>query len=93
MRINLILDQHMKCFVKLFEEFACRVCSKTPSQVLLKWALQKGLSVIPKSCQAERIRDFGPQNFSNWTLKDNQMRALEAIEDDHRYCWNSDEVL
>lgn len=30
---------------------------KTPAQVVLRWALQRGVAVIPKSCQQEHVRE------------------------------------
>lgn len=74
----------------------CRLaalCLKTPSQILLKWALQKGMSVVPKSCRPERIIEFGQMRLRDWELDEDQMRALDNMEDNHRYCWNSADVL
>ena len=37
---------------------------KTPAQVLLKWNLQRGVSIIPKSSRIERvIENFNLFNF------------------------------
>lgn len=68
------------------------LCSRTPSQILLKWAMQKGMTVIPKSCRPERIREFGSYRLSDWTLDEYQMQILDDLRDDHRYCWNPIEV-
>jgi diketogulonate reductase-like aldo/keto reductase len=51
---------------------------KTPGQVLIRWALQHGTSVIPKSANVERIRE----NFEvwDWALSAEQFAALSALE-------------
>lgn len=51
---------------------------KTPGQVLIRWALQHGSSVIPKSVTPARIA----QNFDvqDWVLSADQYAALSALE-------------
>lgn len=50
----------------------------TPAQVVLRWGLQSGLSVIPKSVHAARIREnFGVFGF---VLADDEMRAIDGLE-------------
>lgn len=51
---------------------------RTPAQVLIRWAMQKGLSVIPKSTHKERI-------VENWAvfdfeLDDESVAALDALD-------------
>lgn len=50
---------------------------RTAAQVVLRWHLQLGLVVIPKSTHAERIRE----NFDvfDFTLSDEEMAALSAL--------------
>ncbi|MCE3556212.1 aldo/keto reductase [Pseudonocardia sp. RS11V-5] len=52
--------------------------SKTPAQIVLRWHLQHGLSVIPKSVHAERIK----QNIDvfDFTLGRDDMIALDALD-------------
>jgi len=51
---------------------------RTPAQVLLRWCLQRGLVVIPKSTHRERIAD-NAQIF-DFTLSDQDMAALDALD-------------
>ena len=49
----------------------CGKHGKTPAQVLLRWAVQRGIQVIPKSVKNERL----VENFSidNFTLTEEDM--------------------
>ncbi|MGH3159540.1 MAG: aldo/keto reductase [Streptosporangiaceae bacterium] len=58
-------------------EIAARV-GRTPAQVLLRWCLQHGVPIIPKSTHRERIAENG-QVF-DFTLSDEDMAALDALD-------------
>lgn len=61
----------------------------TPGQVALRWALQRGFAVIPKS--ASRARIVENAGALRWRLGDAEMAALDALEDavgSTRTCWD-----
>jgi diketogulonate reductase-like aldo/keto reductase len=51
---------------------------RTPAQVLIRWALQRDLVVLPKSTHRERI-EANAQVF-DFTLSDEDMAALDALD-------------
>jgi 2,5-diketo-D-gluconate reductase A len=55
---------------------------KTPAQIVLRWHLELGNVVIPKSVTPERIEE----NFQifDFTLDDDAMRSLEALDTGER---------
>jgi 2,5-diketo-D-gluconate reductase A len=56
-----------------------RRLGRTPAQVLLRWCLQRGIPVIPKSTHRERIEE-NAQIF-DFTLSDADMQALDALDE------------
>jgi 2,5-diketo-D-gluconate reductase A len=51
---------------------------RTPAQVLLRWAVQRGVPVIPKSGNAERIRENAA--IFDFTLSERDVAALDALD-------------
>jgi diketogulonate reductase-like aldo/keto reductase len=51
---------------------------RTPAQVLLRWSLERGLVVIPKSTHRERIEE-NAQIF-DFMLSDTDMAALDTLD-------------
>ena len=49
---------------------------RTPAQVLLRWCLQHGVPVIPKSTHRERIEENG--RIFDFDLSDQDMADLDA---------------
>ncbi|KAF2496400.1 Aldo/keto reductase [Lophium mytilinum] len=57
---------------------------KSVQQVLLKWGLQRGTSVIPKSVTASRIE--GNFELDGWELTDEEMTKLSSLPDRFKVC-------
>lgn len=60
--------------------------SKTAAQVMIRWGLQHGLSVIPKSVREERIRE-NSQVF-DFQLSDEDMQSLDSLNENLRTNWD-----
>lgn len=65
--------------------------SKSPAQVLLSWAVQRGCIVIPKSVNPKRIEE----NFGVFELSEEDMAKISALDRGKRYVdpsgfWNVD---
>lgn len=61
--------------------------------MLLRWGLQQGCAVIPKSVQEGRIAEFSPAQLLTWRLEDQDMAALDSLADGFKYCWDPKDVL
>nr|ACQ58817.1 Alcohol dehydrogenase [Anoplopoma fimbria] len=59
-------------------------CERSPAQVLLRWAVQQGVPVIPKSSNPERIKDN--TKLFDFTLSDTDMDGLSALDCGRKYC-------
>ena len=59
-----------------------RTYGKTPAQIILRWHVQSGLIVIPKSVKPERIRE----NLAlfDFELSEEEMRAIEGMDQEKR---------
>jgi diketogulonate reductase-like aldo/keto reductase len=63
---------------------------KTPSQILLRWAIQQNIPVIPKTIKESRIIE-NSQIF-NFSLSDSQLNTLNQMNINYRYCWDPTEI-
>ncbi|XP_078238076.1 glyoxal reductase isoform X1 [Pogona vitticeps] len=63
---------------------------RTPAQVLLRWALQRGVSVIPKSANPSRVAENG--QLWNWELSPMDMEELNGLDGGKHYCWDPSDV-
>jgi methylglyoxal/glyoxal reductase len=60
--------------------------SKSTAQILIRWALQRGLVVIPKS--ANRTRIFENADVFNFEITVEDMRLLDGFNENLRTCWD-----
>jgi D-xylose reductase len=56
---------------------------KSPAQVLLRWGVQRGTAVIPKTTRSERLRE----NFDifNFELSVDEMSAITSLNRNRRF--------
>uniref|UniRef100_A0A8C6WUM5 Zgc:101765 n=1 Tax=Neogobius melanostomus TaxID=47308 RepID=A0A8C6WUM5_9GOBI len=66
-------------------------CSRTPAQVLLRWAVQQNIGVLPKSSSPERIRNNA--DIFDFTLCDEDMAKLSGLDCGQRFCWDPSQVV
>ncbi|XP_033992411.1 uncharacterized oxidoreductase YtbE-like [Trematomus bernacchii] len=66
-------------------------CERTPAQVLLRWAVQQGVPVLPKSSNPDRIKDNA--KLFDFTLSDTDMDRLSALDCGHKFCRDASQVV
>ena len=59
---------------------------KTPAQILIRWAMQQGMVVLPKSVNQGRI----VENFSvfDFEISDSLMKRLDDLDETFVTCWD-----
>ena len=62
---------------------------RSPSAVLLRWALQRGVCIIPKSSRNERVRD-NTQIF-DFSLTETMMGTIDAMTQTGRWTWKGED--
>lgn len=60
--------------------------TKSTAQILIRWAIQHGLVVIPKSANANRIRENA--DVFDFKITDEDMRTLDGFNEDLRTSWD-----
>jgi diketogulonate reductase-like aldo/keto reductase len=63
---------------------------KSPAQVLIRWCLQRGLVVIPKSTREARIRENAA--VFDFTLSEADLRTLDGLNEDLHTGWDPTDV-
>lgn len=64
--------------------------SRTSAQILIRWVLQKGVVVIPKSSRKERIEENA--RVFDFEISDEDMKALDSFNQDYRTSWDPTDV-
>lgn len=70
----------------LIQKVAKRYPGKTPAQVLIRWSLDKGNVVIPKSVNPGRIKENA--GVFGWSLSADDVAELDGADCDHHECWD-----
>lgn len=75
---------------RLLDEEAVRSIAaqynKSTAQVLLKWALQHGVGIIPKSVRAQHIQDN--ISVTEFELSVDDMETLDKMNTNTHFCWD-----
>lgn len=64
---------------------AAKAHNVKPAQVLLRWALEKGLHIIPKSCKAVRMAQNA--DLFHFNLTSAEVKAIDACHVGQRQAW------
>ncbi|KAH6769314.1 oxidoreductase superfamily protein [Perilla frutescens var. frutescens] len=64
--------------------------NKSPGQVLVKWAIQRGTSAIPKSNNPDRIKEN--ERVFEWEIPPEDFQALSSIQDQVRVVFRASTV-
>jgi D-xylose reductase len=64
------------------KEAAARV-GRTPAQVVLRWGIQRGTAVIPKTSRVERLREN--QQLFDFELNEAEMTAISDLNRNRRF--------
>lgn len=67
-----------------------RAHRRSPAQVMLRWSVQHGLSAIPKSTNADRIRENAA--IFDFELTDPEMAQLDGLNSGGRVAWDPSAV-
>jgi diketogulonate reductase-like aldo/keto reductase len=60
--------------------------TKSPAQILIRWALQHGIVVIPKSANRRRI--FENADVFDFEITAEDMQLLDGFNENLRTCWD-----
>lgn len=80
--LSMASNQDSVLMQTVVQDIAKRV-QRTPAQVVLRWGVQRGTSVIPKTSRAARL----VENLSvfDFTLSDDDMAAISALNQNRRF--------
>lgn len=65
-------------------------CGKSIPQVLLRWAIEKGCSVIPKSVNEDHIK--ANSCIFDFSLSNEDMDNIQKLTANTKFCWDPNKV-
>jgi diketogulonate reductase-like aldo/keto reductase len=77
-------DSHSR--PSILEKFSRHSNTKSTAQILIRWALQHGLVVIPKSANPKRILENA--DVFDFEISPADMKLLDGFNEDLRTCWD-----
>ena len=64
--------------------------SRTPAQILIRWALQVGVIVLPKSVHEERIKENA--DVFDFEISEDDMDYMETFDENYRVAWDPSKI-
>lgn len=64
------------------QQIACNH-QRTPAQVVLRWGVQRGTAVIPKSSRTERLKEN--LDLATFSLSDDEVNRISALDRNQRF--------
>lgn len=64
---------------------------KTSAQILIRWAIEQKIVVIPKSTKKERIIENS--KVFDFKISEEDMKILNSLDENFRTCWDPSEVI
>ena len=64
--------------------------SKTPAQIMIRWALQHDLVVIPKTVHKDRI--FENADVFDFEISEEDMERMNSLNEEFRIAWDPTNV-
>jgi len=57
--------------------------NKTAAQVCLRWGIQRGTTIVPKTATKSRL----PENIDlfSWTMTEDEMKSIDALNKNQRF--------
>ena len=65
--------------------------NRTNAQILIRWSIQSGMIVLPKSVKRSRIEENG--SVFDFQLDNADMEYLNSLDENYRTCWDPSEVV
>ncbi len=62
---------------------AAKAHGKTPAQIVLRWGIQRGTAIIPKTSKPDRMREN--LAISDFSLSEAEMAAISALNANRRF--------
>ena len=72
--------------LSLMQKFSRRPGIKSTAQILIRWALQHQLVVIPKSARRERVLENA--DVFDFEITKEDMQLLDGFNENLRTCWD-----
>ncbi|XP_071037313.1 glyoxal reductase [Parasteatoda tepidariorum] len=64
--------------------------NKTCAQVLLRWAIDHGMSVIPKTQSTSRLKENS--DLFDFSLTQEELQKLDNLDKQNHFCWNPKDI-